>query len=271
MYKKILNIGVLFIVAVSLCACVGQQGACIAAQGEKGDTGKSAYEIWLSNEHEGSEAEFLDWLRGAGGEQGLSAYEIFKKQYAWYEGDEKQWIDDLVSGKLQEAINNRTYGTFYDIREVYENGWISLEEVKSIVCYVNNNVTNYNDLSYPYHGKLYERDGHTAIEHTAIPRNPERVEAELEQKIKEDYLKVFIKPYFDKERPVYADVNELWGYYGTHNGFIAIRMVCGYFSPIYESWDYEEWIIDDISLGVYYDSQTQWVGEQLLLWSENSL
>ena len=44
----------------------GETGA-QGPQGEKGDTGedgKSAYQIWLDNGHEGTEEDFLDWLKG---------------------------------------------------------------------------------------------------------------------------------------------------------------------------------------------------------------
>lgn len=40
------------------------------AAGENGTDGKSAYEIWKENGHEGTEAEFLEWLKGAAGEVG---------------------------------------------------------------------------------------------------------------------------------------------------------------------------------------------------------
>jgi hypothetical protein len=39
-------------------------------QGEKGDDGKSAYEIWLEQGNEGSEQDFLDSLKGDQGEKG---------------------------------------------------------------------------------------------------------------------------------------------------------------------------------------------------------
>ena len=37
------------------------------APGKDGEDGASAYEIWLANGHEGTEADFLDWLKGADG------------------------------------------------------------------------------------------------------------------------------------------------------------------------------------------------------------
>ena len=46
-------------------------------KGEKGDSGKdgkSAYQIWLDNGHTGSEADFLEWLKGDTEPQGLDFY-----------------------------------------------------------------------------------------------------------------------------------------------------------------------------------------------------
>ena len=41
--------------------------------------------------------------QGADGEDGLSAYEIYIKYHPDYEGDEEQWIHDLINGDLYEA------------------------------------------------------------------------------------------------------------------------------------------------------------------------
>lgn len=86
------------------------------AQGEKGENGsdgedgKSAYQIWLDNGNTGTEAEFLNWLKGQDGingangqdgENGLSAYEIFLKYYPYYTGTEEQWIKGLVNNELK--------------------------------------------------------------------------------------------------------------------------------------------------------------------------
>ena len=85
-------------------------------QGEKGENGsdgqdgKSAYQIWLDNGNTGTEAEFLNWLKGQDGingsdgqdgENGLSAYEIFLKYYPYYTGTEEQWIKQLVNNELK--------------------------------------------------------------------------------------------------------------------------------------------------------------------------
>ena len=54
---------VLIICAIVFVAC-GKQGA-DGINGIDGTNGKSAYEIWLDNGHAGSEADFLEWLKGA--------------------------------------------------------------------------------------------------------------------------------------------------------------------------------------------------------------
>ena len=67
------------VIAVLLAACVAVFAGC-GEQGEKGE-------------------------RGEPGRDGLSAYEIFCKNYIYIES-EKQWIDDLVSGTLERIDNS---------------------------------------------------------------------------------------------------------------------------------------------------------------------
>lgn len=101
---------------------------CQGEKGSKGDTGLSAYEIWLAGGHEGTELDFLEWLKGNTGSSGAagksayelavengfkgtleewlaslkgeSAYDIFMKYNPDYEGDEEQWINDVASGRF---------------------------------------------------------------------------------------------------------------------------------------------------------------------------
>ncbi len=83
--------------------------------GTNGQDGKSAYDIWKENGHSGTEAEFLEWLKGEKGDtgtagaqgqkgdngaDGLSAFDLFKKYYPYYQGTEKDWIDDLMYDNL---------------------------------------------------------------------------------------------------------------------------------------------------------------------------
>ena len=89
----------------------GQNGK----DGNDGADGKSAYDIWQENGHSGSESDFLEWLKGEKGDDGangtdgkdgqdgkdgLSAFELFKKYYPFYDGNEEDWIADLVNGNL---------------------------------------------------------------------------------------------------------------------------------------------------------------------------
>ena len=67
MKKRWLTILALALTAVGCCAL----GACKDAEkGEKGEAGKSAYEIWLDNGYTGTEADFLAWLKGEKGDKG---------------------------------------------------------------------------------------------------------------------------------------------------------------------------------------------------------
>ena len=52
------------------------------AKGDKGDDGKSAYDIWKEQDGNAgkTEAEFLEWLKGGKGDDGKSAYDIWKEQ-----------------------------------------------------------------------------------------------------------------------------------------------------------------------------------------------
>lgn len=64
--------------------------------GAVGKDGLSAYEIWLQQGNEGTEAEFLESLKGedgADGENGLSAYEIWLQQ--GNEGSEADFLESL--------------------------------------------------------------------------------------------------------------------------------------------------------------------------------
>lgn len=64
-------IAILIISAVCLVAC-GTNGAngTNGTDGKNGIDGKSAYEIWLDEGHTGSQADFLNWLKGADGTNG---------------------------------------------------------------------------------------------------------------------------------------------------------------------------------------------------------
>ena len=115
---------------VNLGVVTGTDGT----QGEKGDSGQdgedglSAYEIYRKYhpDYTGTEAEWLESLKGEDGadgkpgekgdpgqdgEDGLSAYEIYKKYYE-YAGTEKEWLDDLINGRLGTGSPVQPSGQF---------------------------------------------------------------------------------------------------------------------------------------------------------------
>lgn len=60
-----LSVLTLCAVSVGASACGGENGA-NGKDGKDGADGKSAYQIWLDNGHTGTEADFLEWLKGDG-------------------------------------------------------------------------------------------------------------------------------------------------------------------------------------------------------------
>ena len=95
-------ISVLFVVLT--CSVILFVGSCdVVLTPDEGKTGKSAYDIWLDNGYEGSETDFLEWLRGLGtrgekgdtgaqGEQGIQGEKGEK-------GDKGEAGKDGVDGK----------------------------------------------------------------------------------------------------------------------------------------------------------------------------
>jgi hypothetical protein len=80
--------------------------------GEKGEDGKSAYEIWLEQGNEGSEQDFLDSLKGEKGEQGDDAYEVWLK--AGHVGSLQDFFDynkgeQGIQGEKGEKGDKMTY------------------------------------------------------------------------------------------------------------------------------------------------------------------
>lgn len=100
--KVIMSVILAFVLCLPFAACAndGRDGA-NGSQGPQGETGKSAYDIWLDNGHEGSEEDFLNWLKGqdgADGQDGMSAYDLFMKYNPDYPGNEEEWIWDTFTG-----------------------------------------------------------------------------------------------------------------------------------------------------------------------------
>ncbi len=69
-------------------------------KGEKGDTG--AQGVQGQKGEDGADGkDGQDGVDGQDGEDGLSAYELFMKYYPFYQGTEKDWVDDLINDELE--------------------------------------------------------------------------------------------------------------------------------------------------------------------------
>ncbi|MDY2850778.1 MAG: collagen-like protein [Candidatus Borkfalkiaceae bacterium] len=108
-------ISVLFVVLT--CSVILFVGSCdVVLTPDEGKTGKSAYDIWLDNGYEGSETDFLEWLRGLGtrgekgdtgaqGEQGIQG-EKGEKGDRGEDGQDGRDGKDGVNGKDGISIVN---------------------------------------------------------------------------------------------------------------------------------------------------------------------
>ena len=92
----------------------GEQGI-QGIQGEKGEDGHTPIITIGENGNwyvDGVDSGFL-----AKGEQGESAYEIYIKYHPEYEGDEEQWIDDLVNGRLKDKEEGTDGLVYYPLMD----------------------------------------------------------------------------------------------------------------------------------------------------------
>ena len=95
--RKIFIGAVSFLLTVSVMA--GCFSACAGASGGSGIQGEQG--------EQGPQGD-----KGEPGKDGLSAYEIYKKYHPEYEGTEEEWIEDLVTGQLPEAMRTISFQTF---------------------------------------------------------------------------------------------------------------------------------------------------------------
>ena len=111
-------------------------------RGKDGQNGKSAYDIWKENGHSGTEKEFLEWLKGDAGSQGIqgekgedgqdgkSAYDIWKEN--GHSGTEEEFLEWLKGDAGSQGIqgekgeDGQNGKSAYDIWK--ENGHSGTEE-----------------------------------------------------------------------------------------------------------------------------------------------
>ncbi len=88
--KVIISVVLAFVLCLSFAACAndGWDGA----NGTNGADGKSAYEIWLDNGHTGTQADFLEWLKGEDGKDGITPEIAIGSNGNWYINGEDSGI-----------------------------------------------------------------------------------------------------------------------------------------------------------------------------------
>lgn len=90
-----------------------KQGNIKGAQGEKGEKGDQG--IPGQDGAQGEKGDKGDPGKdGKDGQDGKSAYEIYKEAHPEYQGDEQQWLDDLVNGRLSTE-EKKTYTVTFDL------------------------------------------------------------------------------------------------------------------------------------------------------------
>ncbi len=97
---------ILSVCMATFIGCSGKDGT----NGQDGADGKSAYQIWLELGNEGSEQDFIDWLKGEKGDTGAngqdgangkSAYEI------WLAEGNEGTIDDFINWLKGSGTNGK--------------------------------------------------------------------------------------------------------------------------------------------------------------------
>lgn len=108
-------------------------------------SGQSAYDIAVELGFVGT---VEDWILSLKGEDGLSAYEIYKKYYPEYTGSEEDWINELASGSLA-----------YDEHKVtvtFKDGDIVLKTEKYFYGQAINEPSNPEKEGFVFKGWTYE-------------------------------------------------------------------------------------------------------------------
>lgn len=118
----------------------------------------------------------------------------------------------LCSMAMGGCNNLEPKGEFYTLQQGYDNGLITIEELQTIAYYHSN--------------------GHNCSYITPIPKDPESLDEETMQKIKNDGLILLLdqKDKDGKQKYPNATINDIsvMGYYGTYNGVIAVKIAGGF-------------------------------------------
>ena len=102
--RTVLLLLLVCLLAMCLCACSGGADGTNGINGQdgiNGTNGKSAYEIWLDEGHTGSQADFLEWLKGKSGSDGTGADGVDGKDgKSAYE----IWLDEGHTGSQADFL-----------------------------------------------------------------------------------------------------------------------------------------------------------------------
>ena len=114
--------------------------------------------------------------------------------------------------------NEKKDGNFYTLREAYDKGLLLKEDLENIAYYYNEfEISNYNP----------------------IPKTPAVIDKKTEKIIKEMYLEKILN-----NKNISVNVVNLYNYYGTYNGNIALSITDDYY--VYDYLCQDEYIIDGI-------------------------
>ena len=136
--------------------------------------------------------------------------------------DEMQSKLDEQNEIIEELKSKTTQGVFYTVREAYENGYITFEDVKSIAYYHN-------------HGR---RDNEQIMpeDYKPIPKSPEVLTENMQRPIKQTEWEYWYGSYRDNINPFKDTPSDfhIIEYNGIYNNCIAVMTAgCGGFADVW--------------------------------------
>lgn len=141
--------------------------------------------------------------------------------------DEMQSKLDEQNEIIEELKSKTTQGVFYTVREAYENGYITFEDVKSIAYYHN-------------HGRMYNE--HIMPEdYKPIPKSPEVLTENMQRPIKQTAWEYRYGSFRDDINPLKVTPSgfRIVEYNGIYNNCIAVVTEYGDGSGGYLGWEDE--------------------------------
>jgi hypothetical protein len=116
------------------------------------------YAVYLLGKEEGLITDsYEEWLYSIKGEQGLpgedgkSAYQIYLEYYPKYKGTEKEWLDDLVNGRLKDAGSVEDYRRyFYGVTSIKKRALDEKPIIEETTIYRDKDVIGYAYIGLDY-------------------------------------------------------------------------------------------------------------------------